>query len=190
MDVWYEISVIVSLCTQPEFKISENTTMRRGEEMTINLKVNSDINTLAKIYLKVNNQTGITLKPLGDQPYLTTGDLTVLPLKVKVWNNASLGLHPIPIYANISLHAFELPNGSNTEIALMGSLNTFYSPSIILNSTSLTIDVLDALNPEEKFANFWNIYGGIIAFIGAGFAAGLAGLVFDRLKKKRARPQT
>jgi hypothetical protein len=71
----------------------------------------------------------------------------------------------------------------------MGSLNTFYSPSIILNSTSLTIDVKDVLTPEEKFANFWNIYGGIIAFIGAGFAAGLAGLVFDRLNKKRARSQ-
>jgi hypothetical protein len=130
------------------------------------------------------------LKPPGGGPYLTTGDLTVLPLKAKVWNNASLGTHPIPIYANISLHAFELSNGSNTKVAPMASLGTFYSPSIILNSTSLTIDVLDALNIEEKFENFWKIYGGIIAFIGAGFAAGLAGLVFDRLNKKRTRSQT
>jgi hypothetical protein len=173
----------------PEFAISGQTALRRGEEKTINLNINSDFNTPAKIDLKINNQTGITLKPLGDGPYLTTGDVTVLPLKTKVWNNASLGTHPIPIYANISLRAFELSDGSNTEVASMASLDTFYSPSIILNSTSLTIDVLDALNIEEKFENFWKIYGGIIAFIGAGFAAGLAGLVFDRLNKKRASSQ-
>jgi branched-subunit amino acid ABC-type transport system permease component len=30
----------------------------------------------------------------------------------------------------------------------------------------------------------------VIAFMDAGFVAGLAGLVFDRLKKKRALPRT
>jgi hypothetical protein len=67
-----------------------------------------------------------------------------------------------------------------------GAINTTYSPSIQLNPTILTINVLEPLTPAEQFESFWKSFGGLIALIGGGFAAGSSALVFDRLKKKRA----
>jgi hypothetical protein len=59
------------------------------------------------------------------------------------------------------------------------------SPSVSLNATILSINVLEKLTPIEQFDSFWRSFGGLIALIGGGFAAGFSALVFDRLKKKK-----
>ena len=182
----------VAYVPPPKFTISaEQTTLRPGQEKLIDLKVNSNIITSPKITLNVVNQTGITLNLLNDEPYLNTGGHAASLLKVKVWDNASSHTYSIPVYANISFPEVDLATGVNpavlTSIPLEpGNLNTLYTPSITLNPTILTVNVLETSTPQEQFENFWKSF----ALIGGGFAAGFSALVFDRPKKKRANSST
>ncbi|MGB7954587.1 MAG: hypothetical protein WCF23_11460 [Candidatus Nitrosopolaris sp.] len=49
---------------------------------------------------------------------------------------------------------------------------------------------MKALTPQQQFESFWKSFGGLIALIGGGFAAGFSALVFDRLKRKRGESRT
>jgi hypothetical protein len=175
----------------PKFTISaDQTTLRPGQEKIIDLRVNSNIIATPKILLGVKNQSGITLNLLNDQPYLNTGGFAASLLKVKVWNNATSHPYAIPVYANISFPQVDVANAVSIPSKLMSlepsTINTTYSPSIPLKQTILTINVLQPLTPEEQFESFWKSFGGLIALVGGGFAAGFSALVFDKLKKKRA----
>jgi hypothetical protein len=48
----------------------------------------------------------------------------------------------------------------------------------------LVINILEPLSFQEKFSEFWNIYGGVISLAGGGFVAGLSGLIIEKLRKK------
>jgi hypothetical protein len=184
----------VAYVPQPKFTISaEQTSLRPGEEgKVIDLKINSNIIITPNITLSVRNQTGLTLKLLNDQPYLNTAGFAASLLKVKALDNATSRTYHIPINANISFPKVDLAGALTTpstpfKSLELGNLNTSYSPSISLNATILAINVLEKLTPLEQFDNFWKSFGGLIALIGGGFAAGFSALVFDRFKKKKKR---
>jgi hypothetical protein len=48
----------------------------------------------------------------------------------------------------------------------------------------LVINILEPLSFQEKFSEFWKVYGGIISLVGGGFVAGISGLVIEKLRKK------
>jgi hypothetical protein len=50
---------------------------------------------------------------------------------------------------------------------------------------NLTIDVLKPLDLSERFRGFWDVWGQPISLIAGGFAAGVASLTFDRIKKRK-----
>jgi hypothetical protein len=44
---------------------------------------------------------------------------------------------------------------------------------------------LKPLDLSERFKDFWDVWGQPISLIAGGFAAGLASLTFDRMKKRK-----
>jgi hypothetical protein len=50
---------------------------------------------------------------------------------------------------------------------------------------NLTLTVIEPLTIQQQIKDFWEIWGSPISLIGGGFAAGLASLVFDRMKNRK-----
>jgi hypothetical protein len=58
------------------------------------------------------------------------------------------------------------------------------SKGYLNNTANMTIKVLEPLSTDERFKQFWDIYGQPISIVLGGFAGGATTLLFDRLKKR------
>jgi hypothetical protein len=54
----------------------------------------------------------------------------------------------------------------------------------VTSPTNLTITVIPPLNVNDRFKDFWSIYGQPISIIAGGFAGGFASLIFGRVTKR------
>jgi hypothetical protein len=62
-------------------------------------------------------------------------------------------------------------------------LSTAKFESMTVN-TNLAVTTLKALTGEEKFSNFWNVYGDAINLVAGGLAAGFSAIVIDKLRRR------
>jgi hypothetical protein len=54
----------------------------------------------------------------------------------------------------------------------------------VTSPTNITITVIPPLNVNDRFKDFWSIYGQPISIIAGGFAGGFASLIFGRVTKR------
>jgi hypothetical protein len=173
----------------PTLGISESPNpviVRPGEQETVNVLVNST--TLGfdpVIHLSAKNQTNIQLDfKSNDVPLPTTNfpGTADLPLRITISKNATDRPYPIPITANMS--DTYISNPSSGEVPNIQNQRIF---APITGNHLLTVIVQKPLTFDEKFDAFWKVYGGVIGFVGGGFAVGASSLAFDRLRKRSKR---
>lgn len=127
------------------------------------------------------------------------------PFEINIPSNAQIGQYTIPMLANISEQSafparflvFDLPNEfkmlCNCPIYFTGPLAHLTAYEANLKPTigyttvpvNLTIGVLKPVDLSERFKGFWDVWGQPISLIAGGFAAGLASLTLDRMKKRK-----
>ena len=155
------------------------TVVEPGAEKIIPIQINSSYAIRdAKASLKVNERTdGLNafFKPsernLSNS--VTISDLHLVPNK----DLSNEKLYFLPLTAIISFPNSSVPSRSGPSLTT-GTPNQTTSP-IYLPIT------VDPVTIDERFGSFWTTYGGVISFIGAGFAAGFAALIIDRIKNRK-----
>jgi hypothetical protein len=178
----------------PEFIISTSPTsvdLRPGEEKMVELKVESTLQNLdATVYLSpgIINNTQVEANPNIERIEFNPSELFIPPngvatslLKIKVTDNPTLRPMTIPVDMYITFPNSRIVTFGNTTTEIKSNSLT---GNITKEYSGLTVNILRALNPQEQFGAFWEVWGGFISFIGAGFAAGAAAILFDRLKNK------
>jgi hypothetical protein len=177
-----------SLIPTPEFNIVPDTTkieMSPPEEKNIHVYINtnSDLKSEAVLGVNYTNEEGkkevnmsfvdknITIYPFTNN----SATLKIAALEDKLEKPKEI---PINIFANISFPQTITTRGDEI----------YYSNKTISMSeySDLTLRLLPPLkfSFEEKFTEFWNIYGGLLSLIGGGFIAGISGIVIEKLRKK------
>jgi hypothetical protein len=92
-----------------------------------------------------------------------------------------MGEYTVPIRATIS-------SGSAIPSEFIGSKSySSYVPTESFSTTvaDLTVKVLEPLTFPEWFKEGWETYGGFISLVAGGFTAGVASLLFDRIKNRK-----
>jgi hypothetical protein len=162
--------------------------LRPGEHKILEIQVQSahpmGFNPL--VQLSANNQSDTELRFESNNITLHADNQpgTVFsPLEIKLKDNATPRQFSVPLSAYLN----NPPTSSPTEVPdIQNATTVLYPPFARLSQNqSLSVIVLEPLTLEEKWTNFWNAYGGLISFVGAGFAAGFASLVFDKLRKSK-----
>jgi hypothetical protein len=149
--------------------------LRPGEEKTILLKLNSTAFSSAHVnFFRDQVTPDVTLDFLPSSVELPANGVSTSLLSIKAMGNAKIVPYSIPISANVSVPIL------NSTL----SQHSSESSDFRITNTFLNVIMQKPLTIEEKWTNFWNVYGGLISFVGAGFAAGFATMVFSRLQKK------
>lgn len=149
--------------------------LRPGEEKTILLKLNSTAFSSAQVNFFTGQLTpDLSLDFLPPNIELPANGVSTSLLNVKAMDNAKIVPYSIPISANVSV---PIVNATLSQ-------NSSESSDSRITKTFLNVIIQEPLTIEEKWTSFWNAYGGLISFVGAGFAAGFAAMVFSRLQKK------
>ena len=91
------------------------------------------------------------------------------------------GEYTVPIAANISTGSTKAPPEFIGGKVFETSAN---SKGYMDTTANMTIKVLEPLGLDDRFKEFWVIYGQPISIVLGGFAGGAASLMFDRFKKK------
>jgi hypothetical protein len=184
---WYDIPPsTLSFLTSPS-----NITIRQGEEQLIPAEVESTSGVS-------NDVTNITFAPghhdvasvLNPNGLHVSIQRTEPPLfKVDVPSQTSVGIYNIHLLTSVlepSVVGLTKPVYTAT-----GTLHheadvskKYPVRSIIRGQTTLTINVIPPLDINDRFKNFWGIYGQPISIIFGGFAGGFASLIFGRVTRK------
>lgn len=163
----------------PDFTISttpNSVSLRPGEQKTVEVQINSSTPVFRPhVVLSTNNITNL-------ESFFTPSERDIPPigiatslLNIKASENALPSPHTLQIFANLSF--------PTQYIGGQSPIRTIISENITENS-NLAITILEPLSFAEKFRDFWSTYGDLVSLIGGGFAAGIAALVLDRLRKK------
>jgi len=103
-----------------------------------------------------------------------------IPVNITIPHNTQVGEYTIPIQAMIS-------SGSSIPREFIGAktYNSYVPPESFTNTTAdLTVKVLEPLSFSQWFKEEWSVYGGVISLVAGGFTAGVASLLFDRLRNR------
>ncbi len=157
--------------------------LRPGEEKTIEVQVNSTTPTATSFVTPHVSFATNKIDPVEDVSFIPNGlDLPRLgigtsQLHIKTSRNALPGYYTLQILGNVSFPV-QYVRGSNEG----SELSTAKFESMTINTNS-AVTILNPLTEEEKFTNFWNVYGGAINLVAGGLAAGISALVIDKLRK-------
>lgn len=172
----------------PKFNFSTSlgsiVEIRSGETKNIGLVLKSSFGSLPpKVigFTTIENQTGIKVIPPNYRFDESANILKPTLFNVAIDSDTPAGEYNMPIKATIS-------SGSTIPSEFLGAKNyTSYIPpeSSLSTVADLTIRVLEPLTFTQWFKEGWDTYGSFISLVGGGFTAGLATLVFDRLKNKK-----
>jgi hypothetical protein len=199
----------------PDFSISvfpNPLQIRPGEERTIELRTNSStiVNPLLSIP-QVDKSHGLEISINPNRTFIPPGGMATSLVKVKANDSAEIGPHTIGIYPHISFPITFNAAAVSTEFSRKVQQTPIFAARIfeskntadfkqtpdnsILNIQNKSSEIIPRpsyfsviVNPyslEERFKDFWNIYGGMLSLIGGGFAAGFSALIIDRIKNKR-----
>jgi hypothetical protein len=162
----------------PRFQITtlpNNIILRPGEEDIVQININTS-NRIIKpeISFFTENKSDILnsfVRPNKIEiPY---SGFAATYLYINILNNASPQLYSLPIYVKVEFPTQTLSKDLKKEIT---KNTTIYH--------NLRINILEPFSFEEKFTNFWNVYGGVLSLIGGGFIAGISGILIEKLRKK------
>jgi hypothetical protein len=172
----------------PKFNFSSSSNsiieIRPGETKNIGLILKSSFGSLppkVNSFTTIGNQTGIKVFSSEDKFDDSTNSLKPTQFNIVISSDTQPGEYIIPIKANIS-------SGSPIASEFLGAINygSYIQPESSFNTVAdSSIRVLEPLTFTQWFKEGWDTYGSIISLVGGGFTAGLATLVFDRLKNKR-----
>jgi len=156
--------------------------LRAGDTKTIGAQLKSTTGSAPTVveFTTIENSLPITLNIISDKSNKSYSNNPTF-FNVAVSEKAHEGQYVIPILVKISTGSTFLPrflfiNNYSLSVPTEGS---------IFVPVNLTINVLEPLSDEERFREWWDTYGDLISLLGGGFAAGVASLVFDRLRKSR-----
>jgi hypothetical protein len=165
--------------------------LRPGEEKTIEVQINSTTPTATSFVTphvsfatnKIDAIENATFVPNGlDLPRFGIG---TSQLHIKASKNAPPSYYTLQILGNVSFPV-QYVNGSDQK----SEPSTAKFESMTVNTNS-AVTILNPLTDEEKFSNFWNIYGDAVNLVAGGLAAGISAIVIDKLrkllKKRRAK---
>jgi hypothetical protein len=186
-DVKYEISDFSNAARipPPQFVVStspNSVSLRPGEKKTVEVQINSSTAVFeSHANLSTNNIDGL-------ETYFTPNERDIPPfgiatshLNIKAAADSEPSPYTLQIFANISFPTQF--TGSESEGTNVISEN-------IEEHSTLPIDLLASLTPQEQFAAFWTTYGELVKIIGGGFAGGSAAMVFGKFAKKPKEKET
>jgi len=162
----------------PKFQITtlpNNIMLRPGEEDIVQININTSNHIIKpEISFFTENKSDILnsfVRPNKIEiPY---SGFAATYLYINILNNASPQLYSLPIYVEVEFPTQTLSKDLKKEIT---KNTTIYH--------NLRINILEPFSFEEKFTNFWNVYGGVLSLIGGGFIAGISGILIEKLRKK------
>jgi hypothetical protein len=167
----------------------EDITLRKGETKTIGLQILSSSGKISAItdLSGLENYTSLDIELINQNDNLTNstiGGSTTEPVQIGISapEDAKIGIHAIPITANISF-------GSNFPTNFIDFQNKY--PIFIdtkgyeIKNGNFTVNVIEPLTFQEELKNFWSAYGSMITLIMAGFAGGLSTLFFEYIKERK-----
>jgi hypothetical protein len=162
----------------PKFQITtlpNNILLRPGEEETIQININTSNHIIKPdVSFFTENKSEILnsfVRP--NQIQIPPSGFVTSHLYIKALNNATPQLYSLPIYVDVEFPIQTVSKDFKNEISKKTRLYH-----------NLVINILEPLSFQEKFSEFWNIYGGVISLVGGGFVAGLSGLIIEKLRKK------
>ena len=174
----------------PKFNLSASSgsivEIRSGETKSIGLVLKSSFGSLPpKVisFTTVENQTGVKVIPPHERFDESTNILKPASFNIAISGDTLPGEYIIPIKANIS-------SGPTIPTQFTAAKNYTSGIPPVSSHTAvagLTIRVSEPLTFTQWFKEGWDTYGSFISLVGGGFTAGLATLVFDRLKNKKKR---
>jgi hypothetical protein len=167
----------------PEFLISTeptSTDLRLGEQKVVTVRVNSTTGFKPLVYLSAVNQTDVEWKYKTDELHIPSYGLETTSLQIKASKNAESRPYVLNLLANATFPPEPL---INPQSFAEQKITIPQENEYILGQSSLIINVLPPLTPEESIISFWNTYGSPMNFI-YGIAAGLAPWFFSKIKNK------
>ena len=162
----------------PKFQITtlpNNILLRPGEEETIQININTSNHIIKPdVFFFTENKSEILksfVRP--NKIEIPASGFVTSHLYIKALNNATPQLYSLPIYVDVEFPIQTLSKDFKNEITKQTRLYH-----------NLVINILEPLSFQEKFSEFWKVYGGIISLVGGGFVAGISGLLIEKLRKK------
>jgi hypothetical protein len=151
--------------------------LRQGEQKNFGMQLKSTSGFVPNIvnFASVENNSQIKVEFNPDNiksPYFGIGPI---PSMISVSNNAVIGQYSIPILVQISTKELNFPSiFPNTKIPP--------TQSTITKILNLTLTIEEPLTFSQRVKDFWDTYGGIISFLGAGFVGGAATYILDYIR--------
>ena len=198
--IFADLADTVAYAPPPEFAaliLPNPVIMRADEEKTITLTVNSSISVpsslIANLSLNASAPKGLELSVVPNEQPMNLPGITTSYVTARAQTNPPSGQsHVVSVMAEISFPKIHLALGglipAGVPAGLLGIGGNATNQDPIVTATinpmyNFKVDVLPSLTFEERFADFWTVWGPLITFIGGGFAAGGAKLFFDKIKK-------
>jgi len=177
---WVAIPPVnVDISTSPS-----SVELRKGEEKTIEVKVNSTHGYEPIVSLSTKKSNDIQFDLHNDTLRIPSYGVASTPLTITSSNDARLGPSTLLILANSTFPPEELIKANTSNI--LGSVK----PENIFTQSALQVTLLEPLTLIDNVSDFWNKLGAPISFI-YGIIAGVSPWFFtkirERLSKKRGR---
>jgi hypothetical protein len=173
-----------------QFSISTSPSsieLRPGEEKIVEVQFNSTTPSTTSfitphLSFTTNKVNGI------DDPYFVPNEidlprygLATSSLHIKASSNATSSPHTLQIFGEVS---FPVQYVGGTELKSQLGKAIFESMTV---NTNLAVTLLPPLTFQERFSNFWSVYGDPINLFVGGLTAGLAAILVDNLRKSIKR---
>jgi general stress protein CsbA len=159
-------------------------TLRPGEEKTIEVQVNSTTPTATSFVTPYVSFSTNKIDAIENASFIPNGlalprfGIGASELHIKASKNAEPSYRTLQILGNVSFPV-QYVRGSNET----SELSTAKFESMTVN-TNLAVTTLKALTSEEKFSNFWNVYGDAINLVAGGLVAGFSAIVIDKVRRR------
>jgi hypothetical protein len=168
----------LDISTSPSF-----VELRKGEEKTIEVKVNSTqgYEPTVNIYTKSqSNDIKFNFKE-NDTLRIPTYGVATTPLTITSSEDATIGPFTLFIFANSTFPPEELIQLKSSNISDSSFLPPSVKPENIITQSSLLVTLQDPLTIADQISNFWNKVGDPLSFI-YGIVAGISPWIYTKIK--------
>jgi hypothetical protein len=167
----------------PTFNLSASSPVeiRRGDTQDVGVVLKSTAGSPNVVrFTNLQNHSGIQIITPKGKLNEVANSAAPTSFNITVPENTQVGEYTIPILADIS-------SNSTVPKEFIGAASyhsNVPSESFITTVADLTIKILEPLGFSEWFKEGWDVYGSFIGLVAGGFSAGVASLLFDRLKNR------
>jgi hypothetical protein len=154
--------------------------LRKGEDITIEVKVNSTQGFEPIVNLYTTNQSkNINFNFAYDTLRIPSYGVATTPLTISSSKDALVGPYTLFIFANSTFPAEQFISKPISEEDIRSSIDT----ENVVTQSSLIITVQEPLSLTNQINDFWNKLGSPISFV-YGVVAGISPWVFNKIKIK------